>query len=73
MMDAGKIEQTRTEQTHVITCDAMKQVVLTVTTCDEGGACVEAGGGADLLTIADVGCDDEGPPAVPDGCPFPLM
>jgi hypothetical protein len=45
----------------------MKQAVLTVGASEGGGACVEDGGAA-LLTMAEVGCDDEeGPPAVPEG------
>jgi hypothetical protein len=47
--------------------ESMKQAVLTVGASEGGGACVEDGGAA-LLTMAEVGCDDEeGPPAVPEG------
>jgi hypothetical protein len=70
----------RTNQTHragvtrVKTCDATKRVVLTVTTCDGGGAFVETGG-TELLTGAgvDVGLEEDGPPAVPEGWPLPWM
>jgi hypothetical protein len=51
----------------------MKLGVLTVTACDDGGACVETGRGTELLTGTDGGCDEDGPPAVPEGWPLPLM
>jgi hypothetical protein len=68
----------RTDQIHravgarVKTSDATKRRVLTVTACD--GAFVETGG-TELLTGAgaDVGFEEDGPPAVPEGWPLPWM
>jgi hypothetical protein len=42
---------------------------------DEDGACVEAGEegggrGAELLTVLDVGCAEDGAAWVPEGLPF---
>jgi hypothetical protein len=52
--------------------------ILTVTGVDEVWACVVAGeggggggeGGAELLTVGDVGFAEDGPAAVPEGFPF---
>jgi hypothetical protein len=44
------------EHIRAMTCDATKRGVLTATICDEGGACVETGRGAELLTGAAGAC-----------------